>query len=86
MTIAAQLDAAMKAAGLNVVSISLGKEDDPSTWKVQLAAKSAQSDYDTAAAVITAFRPVVEVEPPTLDTVVKALLAKGILSQTDLNQ
>lgn len=84
MTTAAQLFNAMTTAGLNVVSVSLGKEDDPSTWKVQFAGSPKQADFDAAAAIITAFKPIADVPAPTLDKVVAALLAKGVLLPSDI--
>lgn len=84
MSIAGQLDVAMKQAGLAITGVTIGKEDDPATWKVQFAKPPTQAEHDLAVSVIASFKAVVEVPPPTLDKVVAALLAKGVLLPSDI--
>ena len=50
--IAQRLDRALRAAGLTVVSVSIGRRDDRATWRVQPSSLQAQ-----AQPIIDAFDP-----------------------------
>lgn len=84
MSIAGQLHQAMLDAGLAISGVVVDKENDPSTWRVQFFAPPSKTDQNTVASVIANFRAAVEVPAPSLDKVVAALLAKGVLSQNDV--
>lgn len=65
MPIAQDLYAAISAAGLSIVGVSIGRPDDKTTWRVDYADGVGSADSKTAAAaVIAAFDGVKADQPP----------------------
>lgn len=91
MTIAAQLDQAAKAAGLNITGVRLVDESDKSTWQIMHAGKPTAADLAAAQAVIAAFdlkagQATAAAPPPTLGDLVALLVSKGVLTPADAAQ
>jgi hypothetical protein len=52
---AIDVDDALRAAGIPIVGVSIGREDDKRTWRVDFAAGATVQQRTAAAALITAF-------------------------------
>lgn len=85
------LDEALKAAGVPIVGVSVGRENERSTWRVDIAAGATPEQVQAAEAVLDAFDPsVLAVERVTtelkaavqrhLDTAAQALGYESIFT------
>lgn len=54
MIVAAKLDTAIRAVA-PIVGVSIGRQDDKSTWRIDFAPEATQAERDAAAAVVTTF-------------------------------
>jgi hypothetical protein len=54
MTIAAKLDAAIRAVA-PIVGVSIGRQEDKTAWRVDYAPEATQSQRDAAASVVASF-------------------------------
>lgn len=52
---AEQVDRAIKKAGVTILGVSIGKQEDKSTWRVDHLATATKADRDLAAATIAKF-------------------------------
>lgn len=85
MPIAEKLYAAMTAAGIPIVGVSIGRTDDKATWRVDYADGAGADAKTAAAAVIAAFDGVKADEPPPRHlskvTILDRLNAVGLVKQ-----
>lgn len=54
MTVAAQLDTALRAVA-PITGVSIGRRDDKATWRLDFAPEATQAHRDAAAGVVTSF-------------------------------
>ena len=54
MTLAAQLDAALRAVA-PIVGVSIGRRDDKSTWRIDFVVEATREERDAAAGVVASF-------------------------------
>lgn len=68
--IATQLDQALRAAGLPLIGVSVGAEDDKATWRVDLEPEATEDQRAQVDPLVAAFVPTPEVVkvdgPPAL--------------------
>lgn len=81
MTLAAKLDQALRAAGLPIVGVSLGREEDRATWTVQFTEDADATQQKAAAQLVTDFDPAVEAVPvPSVE--ISTLTLEQVLTWT----
>ena len=57
MNIAAILDSALKAEGIPITGVSIGKTDDAATWEITFAPAATKDDKLRGAAFLATFNP-----------------------------
>jgi hypothetical protein len=57
MNIASLLDQAVKAEGIPITGVSVGKVDDPSTWGIQYAPEATPEDRQRGENLLAGFDP-----------------------------
>lgn len=57
MNVAMALDLTLRAAGIPIEGVSIGRENDPSTWRVHYTADATDAQRTAGAAILTAFDP-----------------------------
>ena len=62
--IATALDRALRAAGIPIDGVSVGRPDDRKTWVVQFAEWASKADQQRAQDILEAFDPVAEAAKP----------------------
>lgn len=57
LPLAAQLDAAVKNACPNVAGVSIGRQDDRSTWRINFTDAASSEEIDAAHVIMATFEP-----------------------------
>lgn len=85
LNLAAQVDLALRAAGLPILGVSIGNRTDKTTWRVDFTPEATDKQRTEAAALISAFEPAVDVElaPITLEGVLTWCAGKFGVSPVD---
>lgn len=73
--VATALDGALRAAGLLIDGVSIGRKDDKTTWRVDFRGDPTEVQKSAAAAVIAAFDPAAVADAPSEIDQLKARLA-----------
>lgn len=89
MSLAGQLDKAMRDAGLNIVGVRLNDENDQTTWTAIFSHKPSAAEDATVLSVLASFdvaaaKAADAVPPVTLDALVALLIQKGVINQAEL--
>lgn len=86
MEIAEALDRALRAAGLTIVGVSIGRRDDKATWRVAFSGKVDSAAMTTAQNVIQALDPNNLAASPDdpVKALVALLVAKGIVTSQEV--
>lgn len=71
MKTAGDLHAGLKAAGISVVDVSIGKRDDRATWRITYAPDITKAQQAAAQAIVDAF-DINAPEPPSFIEAVRA--------------
>jgi hypothetical protein len=82
--IAAALDITLHAAGLLIAGVSLGREGDKSTWRIDWIGTPTPLMLTQAQAVLDAFDPAtVPAAKNQTDRLLDLLVARGLITATD---
>jgi len=85
MSIAAAIDKELRAAGCIIHGVSLGREDDKATWRIDWVAEPTLPLVTQAQAIIDAFDIAAVVAPKgELELLIEHLVAKGIVRAEEL--
>ena len=98
-TLAASLDAAVRAVCPAIDGVSIGRKDDRSTWKVHFRPEATAAQREAAQSVINGFdavateargAPLAELSASdaglirTIEDLISTLVAKGVIAEADL--
>ena len=84
--IAGALDAHLKAAGVPLVGVSIGKPDDADTWIAYLLPTATAAQQATADALIRAFDPATVQAPVTEPTLADLVQYVGYLAGKTIDE
>lgn len=76
VSVAAQLDRALRAAGLPIVGVSLGRLDDKTTWRVDFTDPPTEDQQTQRDAILGAFVEAPDIPPISQDDLNAYVLSK----------
>lgn len=83
MLVAQQLDTQI-AAVCPILGVSIGNENDKSTWRIDFATEATAEQRAAAAQVIQDFAPETPAPEPTVKDLIRALKEKEVLTDEDI--